>query len=98
MGFEPGPSSARAFVLMHYATPRARKGEAFLLGCQNVQIIKTPMMLVPGMGRRSHIEDDPEAPVIHLCFCLTGTVLWVTDFKPMKYSSQLCLTESLALC
>lgn len=57
---------------MHNPILRAKIGEACLLGCQNFQIIKTSMILVPMRGWSNHVEDDPEAPVIYSVFHLTG--------------------------
>lgn len=72
MGFELEPSRARVLVPMYNTILRAKTEEACLLGCQNFQIIKTSMMLIPVRGWGSHVEDDPEAPVIYSVFHSTG--------------------------
>lgn len=91
MGFELELSGTEDFVPMHYTILRARKGEAFPLGCQNFQTIKTSRMLVPVRDRGA--EDDPEAPVVQLFFYSTGAILWVKDFQQVSYSSHLYLTS-----
>lgn len=63
MGFEL--ASGRALMPGYNTILKSRKRETLLLGCQNFQIIKTSMVLVPARGRGSLVEDDPEVPMIH---------------------------------
>lgn len=95
MGFGPRPSSARAFVPMLYINTmlKARKGEAFLLGSQDFQMIKISMKLASVRGRGNLIEDDPEDLVIHsfIHFFLhsTSIIPWVRDFNQVEQTSHL---------